>query len=222
MSSDEAAWGLLENSVTEFVLAQHIHDLSEKEEMLDSEAPLDLAEVSTVILFWMMDLVADYLHGVRYEKVSAIRDVTGCTVRDACFHLGVWNWEEEIALCSYSAANALLTADNVDRSSQGAKLPQSLVECPICHLQYGGEVNTCVLPCCSQVICKSCALKLRNRCPFCRGTSECEVPLNTHEFPNPLCVLHVLGRAAGVGVALGGALFGRYSEQVQEQAEEIA
>jgi len=139
MSADEAAWGLLENSVAEFVLLQDVHELSEKEEMLDSEIPLNLAAASTVILSWLVDLVADYLHGVRHKKVSAIRDATGCTVWEACFHLGVWSWEQEMALCSYHT--------------------------------------------------------------FCRGTSECEVPLNTHRFQ---CVLQCLGRAAKVGVALIG------------------
>merc|ERR1712107_125304 len=107
--------------------------------------------------------------------------------------------EEDIALCSYHAVNAALScADHVDRTSQGAKLRQSVVECPICHLPYGGDVNTCVQQCCLQVICKSCTLKLRNGCPFCPGTSECEVPLNTHRFHRPLRILHAFSYAPKV------------------------
>lgn len=205
MSVDKGVWALLENSVAEFVLSQEdACEEAKAEEPLDCEKPVDLAAISAVILSWMLGLVADYLHGVRSEKVSAVRDVTGCTTREACFHLGAGNWEEEIAICSYYGS--ALTADNESGwSSQGAKLRKSEVECPICFSPFGGKVKTSVMQCCFQVLCKSCASKLRDRCPFCRGTSECgedqnedrhEVQPNTDMLAHPLRILDAFGRAA--------------------------
>lgn len=175
MSADEAAWASLQDAFK--------HASSAKEGGLDQpradEAHLQREEAAGLFLHWLQVLTDDYCRGSRAAKLRAVRDVTGCSTREASFHLGSRGWEIEAALCSYysvgprSSAMALGDSDR-GWSSHGAKLRRSEVECPICVEPYTGE--PVVTSCCFQVLCSDCRAKLIHpngsnkgfHCPFCR------------------------------------------------------
>lgn len=141
-------------------------------------------EMSMKVFQWLKELTRDYCHGERNRMIWSVRDVVGCGRREACFRLGNCSWDVEVALRQFyayrdppNARDACMTS----WSSQGAKLRECEVECPICVEAYTSTSPSVELQCCFQVICRPCGQKLMNACgqlmcPYCRSTAKFSMP----------------------------------------------
>eukprot|EP00927_Polykrikos_kofoidii_P058873 TRINITY_DN5368_c0_g1_i1.p1 TRINITY_DN5368_c0_g1~~TRINITY_DN5368_c0_g1_i1.p1 ORF type:complete len:414 (-),score=58.76 TRINITY_DN5368_c0_g1_i1:641-1834(-) len=143
---------------------------------------LRLEQASHPLLSWLRALASDYLNGNRHDLIQRVRDVTGCSRRIACLHLGRRGtgdaWDVEVALLRfYSSGEASTSASDTKAldcrkrklswSSHGLKLRRQDVECPICMRDYAKDAvkedagivsrsSTVQTRCCFQVICAGC------------------------------------------------------------------
>lgn len=175
-SEDPSAWSSLESvAARTFALdaAQEKRPASAEERFV----PLDI--VSTLLLAWLSELTEEYNRGGKHVKCSAVRDVLGCSVREACLHLGASGWDIEMALRRFYATSAptlaALRACHLGGawSSGSAKLRCKEHECPICVTEFRPQCQPVTTGCCFQTICTECATQLTDadgvlRCPFCR------------------------------------------------------
>jgi len=172
MSADEHAWKPLEESVVRL----------DSELFPFADVPLDPGGLCALLLVWLKDLIADYQSGTRADKLRAVRDVCKCSVLEACLQLGPRGWEVEQALRGFYAKNGVCMEELPDGrgkgglgwSSQGMRLRQTEVECPICCEAFGtGDGERVPAKCCFQVMCRSCNARLQKSatktCPFCRS-----------------------------------------------------
>ncbi|CAE8665772.1 unnamed protein product [Polarella glacialis] len=146
-----------------------------------------------LLLTWLSELVEDYRRGSRSAKVYCIRDVAGCSRRDACLCLSRSGWDVEAALQSFYIGNkpkaaagaklegALSAESEAEKSwsSGGAKLRRNEVECPICVVPYEQGYKPVMTQCCFQVLCSECLCRLTDSrgqlaCPFCRRGNEAQ------------------------------------------------
>lgn len=171
MSADEAAWASLEAAVLRLGVPK---EAASGRRSRGADAPLRIEEASELLFTWLQDIAEDYGRGQRGAKIKAVRDVAGCSAREACFHLGCRGWEVEAALLSYyggGAVPSMAMGKGRGWSSHGAKLCKNEVECPICAEPYG-KAERLVTGCCFQVLCTTCRAKLMQpggfHCPFCR------------------------------------------------------
>jgi len=147
------------------------------------------AELCGVLLGWLHELAEDYSQGPRAAKARAVMDVCRCTRREACFQLGARSWDVEAAMMGYygkacggSSPLGGSAGSLMSWSSQGAKLRQNEVDCPICCEPYATGAKPVVSRCCFQVLCKSCHERLTQpagvwpetafQCPFCRNVER--------------------------------------------------
>lgn len=179
MSQDPSAWPLLE-SVAERTFAKDVAPGKHGKQSAPEGAgvvPLDI--VSTLLLAWLGELIEDYCRGDKHTKLGAVRDVLGCSVREANLHLGSSGWDIEMALRRFYATSgptgAALRACHLGGawSSGSAKLRCKEHECPICITEFLPTRDSVTTGCCYQVICMACAEQLSDEggnllCPFCR------------------------------------------------------
>eukprot|EP00927_Polykrikos_kofoidii_P025185 TRINITY_DN22682_c0_g1_i1.p1 TRINITY_DN22682_c0_g1~~TRINITY_DN22682_c0_g1_i1.p1 ORF type:complete len:457 (-),score=69.45 TRINITY_DN22682_c0_g1_i1:210-1418(-) len=140
------------------------------------DAKLEIAEVSTLLFAWLQELAEDYCHGSRSALIRAVRDVAGCSLREACIHLSRQRWDVEFALLSFYGQGIKCCDNNSGWSSQGARLRLSEVDCPICAESYSAHRKSMATPCCFQTLCGSCHQRVVHgqtfHCPFCRCDVE--------------------------------------------------
>jgi len=144
----------------------------------DVEKPLQLDEVSMLLQGWLLELTEDYCRGGRSTKIRVVQDVSGCSRRNACLHLGAGGWDIESALRSFfggveSSSSSSLCDAGMPWSSNGMRLRRSEVQCPICIAPYDANLQIVSMRCCFQSLCSDCVNRLTSddgslRCPFCR------------------------------------------------------
>lgn len=182
-SADPSAWEIPEAALAHAATAAAVALHSSKQPPpAQGEELMPLDQVSTLLMMWLSELTEDYCRGSRADSIRAVRDVLGCTIRDAATHLGASGWDVEAALRrSYVDGPALAASDavclNRAWSSANAKLRASELQCPICVESFSGAAESVVTRCCFQVICEHCASFMTSEegllcCPFCRQAME--------------------------------------------------
>lgn len=167
MSVDPPVWEDLEESLRDACLAKA------------SQEQISLRDVFVSILQWLRFICAEYVHGQKRTKIDSICNVAQCTRHDASLLLLQASWDEETALRNFFAVknqDTVTTSQGASWSSQGARIKQDELECPICMEPFSGDVasGSCIqLRCCFKVVCRCCHQKLVNEqhmlnCPFCR------------------------------------------------------
>lgn len=175
-SQDPAAWSSLE-CVAENTFARDAAHGKQGPSSGAGSVRLDI--VSTLLLAWLGELTEDYCRGEKHVKLKNVRDVLGCSTREANLHLGASGWDLEMALRRYYATQgptgAALRACHLGGawSSGSAKLRCKEHECPICVTEFLPTRDSVTTGCCYQVICMECAKQLSDEegillCPFCR------------------------------------------------------
>lgn len=183
VSADPGAWAVPEAALAHATsVAAVALPSSEQPPQAHGEELMPLDQVSTLLMMWLSELTEDYCRGSRADSIRVVRDVLGCTVRDAATHLGASGWDVEAALRrSYVDGPALAANDavclNRAWSSSSAKLRASELQCPICAESFSGAAESVVTRCCFQVICEHCASFMTSeegllQCPFCRQAME--------------------------------------------------
>lgn len=179
-SADAAAWEPLQHMLRDVAKGVWHPDARKAA----TSAVLSADEVTTLLLSWLTELVEDYGHGNRRDKINCVRHVLRCKQSVACLHLGTQAWDVEAALRSSLGGEC-----GSCWSSRGVKLRQSEVECPICAGAYTEGVQPLEMQCCFQVLCSDCYRRLRGqvtvlRCPFCRSRDcraragrTCQIPV---------------------------------------------
>mmetsp|Transcript_49433 Transcript_49433/g.105236 ORF Transcript_49433/g.105236 Transcript_49433/m.105236 type:complete len:445 (+) Transcript_49433:59-1393(+) len=236
MSFDKAAWSLLRDLVWPSCKKKGLWSGS------SSSSPSDASEV---LVEWLSKLSADYLEGPRAELIRNVRNVTQCSMRDACVALGMHDWDFEAALYFVVGKGVSVPAGTKGCSisswcSHGAKLRQHEVDCPICCEGYTESAPRVVTQCCYQVLCKSCENRLGRPtgfpCPFCRKVvgqpgRTCLDPQITlprgHSFmglpvPSRASLGEVLGGVRGVLATATGEASRAVTEMVAALREEEA
>lgn len=175
MSADEDMWAPLEESVVH--LGSSCGGGKAAKHLRGSDQVVHSDGLCALLLIWLKDVSDDYRRGPRKRKIKAVRDVCKCTMVEACLQLGGCAWDVEKAIRSIYAKSSgaedtsSSTSTICGWSSQGARLKQSEVECPICCENYGSRERV-VAKCCFQVMCGGCSQRLlkagKLSCPFCR------------------------------------------------------
>eukprot|EP00747_Dinoflagellata_sp_TGD_P187410 gnl/TRDRNA2_/TRDRNA2_45053_c0_seq2.p1 gnl/TRDRNA2_/TRDRNA2_45053_c0~~gnl/TRDRNA2_/TRDRNA2_45053_c0_seq2.p1 ORF type:complete len:193 (+),score=24.82 gnl/TRDRNA2_/TRDRNA2_45053_c0_seq2:614-1192(+) len=183
MSTDPLAWVPLEDEVRLIESAQKTAATAQ-----GAVRRLSIADISALLLIWLVELCEDYRQGDRFVKINTFRHVARSGQRDACMYLGGNFWDIEAALRHfYADAREIFPApvDEAAFSSQGAKLRRSEVDCPICACSYSEAAHPVLTQCCFQSICARCTRGIIEaqdaagemqrrmfRCPFCRCTTD--------------------------------------------------
>ncbi|CAE8644435.1 unnamed protein product, partial [Polarella glacialis] len=134
MSADEAAWVPLEQAVAP--LGETRGSDSHCEEgpagpgnEKRRRRQLSLEEATLPLMTWLRDMAEDYGSGCRAAKVQAVRDVAGCSLREACFDLGAQGWDVEAALVRHfggqNPVGEARPSTGSGWSTHGAKLRRS-------------------------------------------------------------------------------------------------
>eukprot|EP00930_Biecheleria_cincta_P095183 TRINITY_DN87192_c0_g1_i1.p1 TRINITY_DN87192_c0_g1~~TRINITY_DN87192_c0_g1_i1.p1 ORF type:complete len:396 (-),score=66.79 TRINITY_DN87192_c0_g1_i1:88-1275(-) len=173
-SADEASWAPLQEAV------QQVRAVSRQEQRMwwpgQPSVKLRLDELSALLLPWLQEAVEDYCRGSRSAQIFCVRDVAGCSRRDACLYLGRSGWDVEAALQRFFVASSEHLEGESAWSSGGAKLRKNEVDCPICAVSYAEGFKAVETKCCFQVLCGKCHSRLTDSngdfaCPFCRGAN---------------------------------------------------
>lgn len=213
MSADQAAWEPLQEAAR--ALAAGGVDLLRSSGGSASRWPARDEDLCKALLEWLGELAEDYRVGKRGALIKAVRDVTRCTVREACFALGARGWDVEAALiCRFGKGSLSYGGEKgqpVSWCTQGAKLRKSEVECPICAEPYESGCKPVVIKCCYQVLCKSCHERLTKpagarpdaefHCPFCRKTDKLSAGWDHQQRSSPAAARS--SSFSGVGSLLG-------------------
>ncbi|CAE8628222.1 unnamed protein product [Polarella glacialis] len=223
-SSDHEAWESLAEA------ARHLADAAQPQTLLPdasgnctgtlqwfvpSGKPMSNDLLSALLLSWLFELREEYCRGSRGNLIRSVRDVTGCTTREACVHLGASRWDLEGALRSHDLQNTCNTLCALEAcrpahagwSSQAAKIRRAERDCPICACDFRpGGSEPAVTRCCFKSICAHCVAVLvatgrgnigehEMLCPFCRKTEALPISTQGHcvGLPPPTASVQKLG-----------------------------
>lgn len=165
MSADAATWAQLQAELRKG----------------STQEQVQVHTVCEVVLSWLRKVCTAYSLG-HAADIRGVCSVARCGRREACLHLAAAGWDVEVALrglLSARMASSSTALASPSWSSQGARLQQDEVECPICMHPYDGDdhgadaTSRTQLQCCFQVLCRKCYSRLVDEqqmitCPFCR------------------------------------------------------
>lgn len=216
-STDPTAWESLEMAVTRTRALQ----------TCQADKPLPLDEVSTFLLVWLSEITEDYCRGERAAKICDVRNVLGCTLQDACTHLGASGWDIEAAMRRFYIGGPPLVAraacHSAAFSTQSAKLQSAETTCQICIIEFDIGREPVTTRCCYQTLCTACAWTLTDehsnelRCPFCRKTSVAPM------VPEPQGIINLV-KPRGMGADLFCGMVnaaGRFTERACSVASDM-
>ncbi|CAK9089282.1 unnamed protein product [Durusdinium trenchii] len=196
-STDQRAWDSLLESLRflmrETKATKHIDCSRTLQQLILAQEPMPMAFVASILLPWIFELCEDYRRGERAGLLRAVRDVLGCSLRDACELLAKGKWDLETALRQHDLQNQCNTLDALEAcrpdcvgwNSNAAKIRRAERECPICACDFRIGAEPTVTSCCFKSICSHCVAVLVARvedgllhCPFCRQVEQ--VPIARH------------------------------------------
>ncbi|CAK9056010.1 RING-type domain-containing protein [Durusdinium trenchii] len=108
-STDQRAWDSLLESLRflmrETKATKHIDCSRTLQQLILAQEPMPMAFVASILLPWIFELCEDYRRGERAGLLRAVRDVLGCSLRDACELLAKGKWDLETALRQHDLQN---------------------------------------------------------------------------------------------------------------------
>eukprot|EP00439_Symbiodinium_sp_Y106_P030159 s2029_g3.t1 len=202
-SMDHRAWDRLLEAA-HFLVEQERPKTAERQpqtsaetlqQMTCSHKPIHMAILATILFTWLFELCEDYCRGNKAALIRSVRDVLGCSSREAFVHLAAAHWDLEGALRHYDLQSKLNTLDALEAcrpdasgwNSHAAKLRKAERDCPICACDFCIGSEPIVTSCCFKAICAHCVAVLVAAgstdgillCPFCRQSSD--VPTGTQK-----------------------------------------
>jgi len=157
------------------------------QQLVLAQKPMSMAFLAAILLPWLFELCEDYLRGGRASLLRGVRDVLGCSTREAYELLAKGQWDLEAALRQHDLQNQCNTLDALEAcrpdregwNSNAAKIRRAERECPICACDFRVGAEPIVTKCCFKSICAHCVAVLVARveddllhCPFCRQVSN--------------------------------------------------
>eukprot|EP00435_Cladocopium_sp_Y103_P020801 s1854_g5.t1 len=198
-STDPSAWdGLLESVrflMHENQSKQIATQSATLQQLVLAQKPMSMTFLAAILLPWLFELCEDYLRGGRASLLRGVKDVLGCSTREAYELLSKGQWDLETALRQHDLLNQCNTLDALEAcrpdcvgwNSNAAKIRRAERECPICACDFRVGAEPTVTSCCFKSICAHCVAVLVARvedgllhCPFCRQVGDVPLPRQGH------------------------------------------